>query len=331
MRRFFKIALWFVIFLIVLFFVLSFRTIPQKIIYGVSFSPLHAEELGLDWKKVYGAVLGDLQAKNIRLSAYWQDIEPKEGVFDFSDMDFQMNEAKKAGVSVILAVGRRLPTWPECHAPEWEWPLSKEAGEAKLLEYIEKTVNRYKNYPNISYWQVENEAFFTIYAKEWCKPFDEDFLKKEIALVKKLDPSRPVLLTDSGELGGWWGARKDGDVFGSSLYIYAWNKIFGSYKYPITPAFFRVRQNFADMLFGEKKMILSELGLEPWLLVPIKDASIDLQLSRMDINKFNSIVSFAKQTGFGEQYLWGAEWWYYIKEKGHPEFWDTAKGIFKGK
>ncbi len=328
MRRFFKYIFWILIVLVVSFLLLTWRVIPSKIVYGVSFSPLHATELGLDWKKAYSAMLSDLGVKHVRLSAYWQDIESKEGVFDFSDMDFEMNEAKRSGTSVIFSVGRRLPVWPECHAPEWEWPLDKETGEKKLLEYIEKTVNHYKNYGNITYWQVENEAFFTIYAKDWCKPFDETFFQKEIALVKKLDPSHPILVTDSGELGGWWGARKSGDVFGSSLYLYAWNKTFGQFRYPISPGFYRARENFTDFLFGKKKMILSELGLEPWLLTPIKDAPIDLQLSRMDINKFNTIVSFAKDTGFEEQYLWGVEWWYYMRQNNHPEFWDTAKKLF---
>ncbi|MDD5068392.1 MAG: endo-1,4-beta-xylanase [Candidatus Pacebacteria bacterium] len=329
MRRLLKYLFWIILALVLIFVFLSFRAVPEKITYGVSFSTLHALELGLDWKAVYEAMLQDLQVKNLRLSAYWQDIEPKDGVFDYSNMDFQMSEAKRAGASVIFSVGRRLPVWPECHAPEWEWSLDKETGERKLLEYIEKTVNRYKNYGNITYWQVENEPFFTIYAKEWCKPFDESFLKKEIELVKKLDPAHPVLLTDSGELGTWWGAKRDGDVFGSSLYLYAWNQTFGQFRYPITPAYYRIRQNIADLVFGKKKNILSELSLEPWLLTPIKDAPIDLQLSRMDIAKFNSIITFAKTTSFGEQYLWGVEWWYYMKQNGHPEFWDAAKVIFK--
>ncbi|MDD4988917.1 MAG: beta-galactosidase [Candidatus Pacebacteria bacterium] len=330
MKRFFKFILWVIIILFLLFSALSFRVIPKNITYGVSFSKLHSEELGLPWKKVYLALLGDLQVKNFRLSAYWQDVEPKDGVFDFTVADYQMEKAKENNAKVILGVGRRLPGWPECHAPEWEWPLSKDASETKQLQYIEKVVDRYKNYGNITYWQVENEAYFTVFAKDWCRPFDEAFFQKEIALVKKLDPVHPILVTDSGELGGWWGAWKSGDVFGSSLYLYAWNKIIGPLRYPITPAFYRVRQNVSSVLLGNKKAILSELGLEPWLLTPIKDAPIATQLSRMDINKFNSMVSFAKDTGFGEQYLWGAEWWYYMKQNGHPEFWDAAKGIFSG-
>ena len=48
----------------------------------------------------------------------------------------------------------------------------------------------------------------------------------------------------------------------------------------------------------------------------------------MDITKFNDILEYARATRFEEQYLWGVEWWYYMKENGHPEFWDRAKELF---
>ena len=33
-------------------------------------------------------------------------------------------------------------------------------------------------------------------------------------------------------------------------------------------------------------------------------------------------VEYAQRTGFDEFYLWGVEWWYWIKLQGHPEVWD---------
>jgi len=40
-------------------------------------------------------------------------------------------------------------------------------------------------------------------------------------------------------------------------------------------------------------------------------------------------VEFAKKVGFPEIYLWGAEWWYWLKiTQNHPELWDTAKELF---
>src|SRR3989344_8328551 len=104
---------------VLIFFTLSVREIPKELTYGVSFSKFHSDELELDWRETMSAVLDDLRARNIRFSAHWPLVEPKDGRFNFSELDYQMNEARKREVSVILAVGRRLPGWPECHEPDW--------------------------------------------------------------------------------------------------------------------------------------------------------------------------------------------------------------------
>ena len=68
----------------------------------------------------------------VRLSAQWDQIEKKKGEYDFNDLDWFMGEADKRGAKVALAVGQKVPRWPECHAPEWAknlpdeeyfWPL----------------------------------------------------------------------------------------------------------------------------------------------------------------------------------------------------------------
>ncbi len=82
--------------------------------YGVSFSVKYAKELGVDWKANFTALLDDMQIKNYRLMSYWDDTEPQQGTFEFSDLDWQMNEAAKRGAKVSLAVGMRQPRWPEC-------------------------------------------------------------------------------------------------------------------------------------------------------------------------------------------------------------------------
>ena len=81
------------------------------------------------------------------------------------------------------------------------------------------------------------------------------------------------------------------------------------------------------LFFGGKESLLIELSLEPWLLESIKTAPIDIQINRMHINKFNEVLDYAKKTSFAEQYLWGLERWYLMKEKGHPEYFDRAKEI----
>jgi hypothetical protein len=72
-----------------------------------------------------------------------------------------------------------------------------------------------------------------------------------------------------------------------------------------------------------------ELSAEPWLLQPIIETPVDVQLERMGLDKLNEAIGFAQKTGFDTFYLWGAEWWYWMKEKqGHPEFWERARQLF---
>ncbi|OGN09896.1 MAG: hypothetical protein A3C61_01415 [Candidatus Yanofskybacteria bacterium RIFCSPHIGHO2_02_FULL_39_10] len=326
-----KIILIIIVLILASLFALSFDYYPtDKFTYGVSFSRFHADELGLDWKETYLAVLNDLGVRNFRFSAHWPLTEPKEGEYNFKELDFQISEAQKVNASVILAVGRRLPGWPECHEPEWVRDLTPEKKQEKIIKYIETIVKRYKNYENIKFWQVENEPYLAFFSRSACGELDEEFLKKEIASVKQLDPTRPILITDSGEFGTWYKAYQGGDVFGTSMYLYIWWRNFiGPLRYPITPEFFRIKHNLTKLVFGDKPSIVIELSTEPWLLHPIPETPIDTQLDRMGIDKFNEMLSFSSQTSFDTFYLWGAEWWYWMKEKqNHPEFWNRAKEIF---
>ena len=329
----FKIFLIAVLLLAGGFYVLSLRPLPQSITYGVSFSRFHSDELKLDWKKKYLAILDDLKVKHLRLTAHWPLTQPKDGVYNFSEMDFQIEEAEKRNASVILAVGRRLPGWPECHTPDWVSKLPLDQQGVKLLEYIETVVNRYKKSPAIKYWQVENEVFLAFFGKSLCGQYSEgieDFLKEEINLVNKLDPSRQVIVTDSGEFGIWYKAYRNGDVFGTSMYLYVWwRNAIGPLRYPITPAFFKIKHNVMRLFFGPKPSMVIELSAEPWLLQPIVDTPIDVQFQRMGIDKFNEMINFSSKTGFDTFYLWGAEWWYWLKQQGYPEHWNRAKELYR--
>lgn len=323
-----KLFAWCAIGGAVVFVLLSYGKNPDRISYGVSFSKQYSDELGLSWKEIFIATLDELHVKKLRLVAYWPMVEPEKGNFSFTELDFQMNEAKKRNANVILAIGRRLPRWPECHVPDWAKDLKWEDQKKEIIAYLTEVVERYKSYENLIYWQAENEPFLSVFAKENCGDLDEAFLHEEIAVVKRLDPQRQVLVTDSGNLGLWYGAWRSGDIFGTSAYLYLWNPTIGEVKSFYLPSFYKIKKNLATLLLGRKRTLLIELSLEPWLLEPIAGASLDVQLDRMGIDKWNEVVLFAKKTGFDEQYLWGVEWWYYMKGKGHPEYWRAAEQIF---
>jgi hypothetical protein len=49
----------------------------------------------------------------------------------------------------------------------------------------------------------------------------------------------------------------------------------------------------------------------------------------MNAKKFREHLNFAIATGFDTFYLWGVEWWYWLKEqKNMPEMLNEAKKVF---
>jgi len=82
------------------------------------------------------------------------------------------------------------------------------------------------------------------------------------------------------------------------------------------------------LLYGRKPAYLIELSAEPWLIEPIAQVPISVQFSRMDVEKFNDILEYAAATRFDTQYLWGAEWWYWLYLSGEPAFWHRGQELF---
>lgn len=311
-----------------LLFILSQKEKPERITYGMSFNTMYAQELGLDWVKTYDAILDELKVRHLRLAAHWPMIQPERDVYNFTELDYQVSRAEEVGAEVILAVGRRLPRWPECHVPVWAQELSTEEQQEILIDYIKTVVNRYKDSPAVTVWQVENEPFLKVFAFEHCGELDTNFLDKEIALVKKLDGTRPILVTDSGNLGTWSGAYSRGDMFGTSVYVHFWNPELGQFKTFLPPWFYRVKDNVMAVLHGEKRTVLIELSSEPWLLEPVVNVPLETQFTRMNLQKFEDIITYAEGTHYSEQYLWGAEWWYWLHLQGRSEMWERGKKLF---
>lgn len=307
------------------------KPIPTKedVSWGVTFSKEMSENFGLNWKENYTAILTDLKPKYIRVIAYWNLIEPKKDEYDFTDLDWQLAEAEKAGVKTVIAVGQRVPRWPECHFPTWLDPQSSEKNDL-LLSYLRKVVEHYRNNKNILYWQVENEPFL-IFGE--CPKSDSVLIDKEIAMVRELDPNHKIFLTDGGEFGDWYRASKRADVFGPTLYRKVHTKLFGYISWPITPQLYPLRRDITRSLNGrpDQEFVISELGLEPWMIKQIYEVPISTQLSFFNTDDFKSVVSYARQTGFSTFYAWGAEWWYYLKTQGNNDFWNLGKNLFSGK
>ena len=293
---------------------------------GVTFSYRYASDIGLDWKKAYLATLDDLKVRKIRIPIYWDLVEKKPGQYDFSAVDWQLAQAQARKAQIILVVGQKVPRWPECAIPQWA-NVDNNQRKTSLLNFIKVAVERYRNnHPEIKYWQVENEPFLHFGI---CPQPDAHLLDSEVAEVHRLDPQREVIVTDSGELGRWLPAAKRGDIFGTTMYRTVYKKGFGYYTYPLGPRFFRFKYGLIKWLVGQPRAIVAELQAEPWVSGYTTNVPLSQQFKSMNVKKLDENVKYARQVGFPDIYLWGVEWWYWLKvEKNHPELWQEAKKLF---
>jgi len=298
----------------------------EQITWGVDFSQKHARDLGLDWKEVYLAYLEDLKVKQIKLSTAWDLLEKERGEYSFSDLDWQIEQAEKYGTKVVLVIGMKTPRWPECHFPDWAKDLPRQELQQSVLKLLENAVLRYQKNPSIWAWQIENEPLLTF---GQCPKGDKDFLKKEVELVKSLDPlKRPIIVSDSGEWSLWLNIADVGDIIGTTLYRRVWMdklNIYTSYYFP--PIYYHRKAEIIRKFFN-KEVIVVELQAEPWGPELLYDISLEEQQKSMTLARFSDNIEFARKTGLDTFYLWGGEWWYWLKEKqGDDSFWNKAKDI----
>lgn len=306
--------------------ILEKRYAVSRTFYGVTFSPRYAKYLKLDWQKTYISILDDLKVKRLRIPTYWDILQPKEEEYDFSQIDFMLDEAKTREAKVILVLGVKQPRWPECHIPGWAKVLSIAKRRQKVLQFVQTVADKYKDHPAIWAYQVENEPLLP-FGK--CDMPDKTFLKEEVEMVKGISDKK-IIMTDSGELGSWITSMQLSNIFGTTMYRSVYDKTFGYVSYPLPPYFYGLKSDFIRQMVAplNQKTIVVELQAEPWL----KDGvwiSSKQQAGLFPLNNLESNINYFQKAGFDEAYLWGVEWWYFMAENGYPEYLEYAKSLFK--
>lgn len=290
---------------------------------GVTFSHVYATELGLDWREAYAALLADLSPDHIRIPVYWSHLESEEDTFAFDDYDWMLDRAAEAGVAVTLAIGMKVPRWPECYVPEWAEGLDDASREEKVLLMVKEVVSRWETHPAVERWQVENEPFLFFGD---CPSIDLGMVRRELDLVRSLS-QKPIAMTTSGELEPWFQNAPYADQVGFSLYRLTWNPIFGYWAYPFQPNVYRARvkalEPFVDAVY------ISELQAEPWFHSPVETLSIDDQHRMFSPRMLRENVRFARRIEVPLVDLWGVEWWWYMKENGDASLWEEARRVLQ--
>lgn len=295
-------------------------TNPELII---SYSASYARYLKLNEQQVLTAVLRDFKPTHLRLQADWSTIEPNMGEFDWQELDKQISTIAQSGAEVTLAIGRKLPHWPECHDPQWLPELTASETEERLMLMLRRVIEHYRTNPTIIRWQVENEPLFAFGS---CAPPNIHRLRRELALVRSLDDSRPILLTDSGELSPWWEAAALADELGFTLYRVVWDRTVGYYHHFWPPAFYRLKA--ALVVPFVRQVVVSELQMEPWGPEGLNNLSLVEAKRSFSVEQFWNNVNFFRATGMPEGIIWGAEWWYAAKLQGDDSYWRAGQKLF---
>lgn len=312
---------------------------------GTTFSPRQCRYLQVDASQTLQAILKhpfDL----VRFAAYWDDLEPEEGIFDFSSLDGQIAQARARQVPVVLCVGMKAPRWPEYFIPAWALrhlrlrkggDVSRHAYlRERTLRYIEAVVTRYRDEAIIRYWQVENEPLDrTGVGFWWISPA---FLKQEVALVRRLDPAhRPILLTTvtyPDPALRWFMSlfiRHDtieeslrlGDILGVNVYPVVGHRWFFKKSYTWTTP--EQRRTYLTSILKraqrhQKAVWVTELQAEPWepdhlvYTEPSPPPTADPARLPADIEELRAL-------GMQAVLLWGAEYWEFRKTQYQDAGW----------
>lgn len=298
---------------------------------GVTFIPRYARFFELNPQTTMQAIIDELGVRRFRLVSYWDDIEKVPGKYDFSELDWQFAKAEAAGADVSLTLGLRQPRWPECHMPSWAKNLPKDQWYPRLKSFMVAVVSRFHKSPALVSYQVENEFFMTIFGE--CQDFDRQRLIDEYNLVKKLDPTKPIVVTRSNNWGGIPINEPTPDLYGVAVYkrVFDYTAFRRYFEYPYPPWFYGFLAGLGEIVKG-KPMIVHELQTEPWMPIGF---SINKQSDILEQNKSMNAERLAKRfdygidTGMRTIDAWGAEWWYWRKIKANdPSLWNVAQAHF---
>ena len=287
--------------------------------FGTTFSTKELLRRGLDWKEAFDCFL-ELGMNAMRIGAYWSDIEPEHGQFDFAELDELLAKCEANNIQVVVTLGMKGPRWPEFHIPTWaqvetdaEDITSDEELCRQCLDYVEATVRRIQGYKCIIAFQIENEPLDK--AGERRQIVGIDFVAQEANLVRSVDSGlRPIIIT------AWcWSFKHDSDVKDALRYC----NILGLDVYSRVRGDDKTGEQRASTLPKHYKQLANGKGREAW----ITEAQAEpWNPSSFDKDDLSSLLSKLQKGEFDTVFLWGFEKWLDNKlNKDDDDLWKAVK------
>lgn len=261
--------------------------------------------------------------------SYWNDHEKQPNIYDFAVLEDQIkaitkmnkiNSANPIKAEITLCLGVRQPRWPETHWPDWAWQLPPKDRTKALLQYVETVVKRYRHKDIIVSYQLENEAMLASFGER--TDVNRHRLRQEYALVKRLDPSRPIIMSTSAS----WGIPCRApipDIIGFSYYFTQYRN--GKYHHTLMyPWYHRARRVIITTLHN-RPVFVHELQLEPWGPTAIWKMDTETQNQSMSPAAITRNLTHAKAIRAFPIDFWGAEWWYWRHLQGDDSIWQAVE------
>jgi hypothetical protein len=287
--------------------------------FGVSFSIKQSRDFKIDPIDTLKFLIYTVGFRRFRLMSYWNEHEAVPGRYNFDELDQQINLIKNVGGEISLCLGARQPRWPESHWPKWALKLPRAERYERLYKYIKIVVERYKDESSITSYQLENEALNRSFGTNG--DFNRMRLREELKIIKKIDPTKPVIMSTSNT----WGiplCRPIPDAFGFTFYQTQFEK--GSYtKNKLPYRWWHARAILIKIITGRRSFI-HELQAEPWGPKAIWEMTTKEQDKSMDSKQLKTNIHLAKKTKLLPIDLWGGEWWYWRHLQGDDDIYKTV-------
>ena len=299
--------------------------------FGISYSCNQARYLlgaSVDCAGTLAAILDDLGARHVRLSLYWNAVEPQPGAFDFSETDALIAAARAHGADVLLTLGIKAQRYPEVYLPSWLANTASLPEGAVLdrlpgvrdaaLAFVDAAVAHYADDTTVTAWQVENEPFIKNFQTIDGWTVSAQTTAAEAAEVRRNDAQhRPVVVTHSAWTiydQAWKQALGLGDVLGENVFtkkawIRPWWYFFPYHIGPLAPDL----PGQAALARREGKQLwITELQAEPEEQRALPQ-TLDGNADSLTPQNFAATLRLARRSGASRVYLWGSEWLYAVR------------------